>query len=232
VRADASQYPEAPSGDIGNVRSDIRGDCRRSFNLRKGRDGMNLFEQEYEDNIEKFYKKNAVVIPCQYNQISSIFKEFHYKGSRIGGGITQCFALNYCHKIVGGAVLGAPRHSKSYPGAIDIRRMACLDSSPKNSESYFIGQLVKWIRKNTDAKCVLSYSDLTEGHNGTIYKASNFKCIGKTSSTKNVFWNGERYHPRSLSIDRDYSYKLREAIKTGEAYIEEGKPKKIWIFEL
>jgi hypothetical protein len=110
--------------------------------------------------------------------------------------------------------------------------MACLDSSPCNSESYFIGQLVKWIRKNTDAESVLSYSDMTEGHTGTIYKASNFVCVGQTSPTKNVYWRGERYHPRSLSIDRDYSYKLREAMKTGEAYIVTGQPKKIWIYNL
>ncbi len=193
---------------------------------------MSLFEQEYVDALGKFRKKHASVVACDYAQISPIFKAYHYKGSRIGGGITQCFALIYAHKVVGGAVLGPPRHSSKYPGAIDIRRMACPDSSPRNSESYFIGQLVKWIRKNTDANFVLSYSDLTEGHAGTIYKASNFKCVGETSPSKNVFWKGERYHPRSLSIDRAYSYRLREAMKTGEAYIVEGKPKKIWIFDL
>ena len=194
--------------------------------------GVSLFEQEYVNALGKFRKQHASVVACDYAQIAQIFKQYHYKGSRIGGGITQCFALIYAHKVAGGAVIGPPRHSKKYPDAIDIRRMACLDSSPRNSESYFIGQLVKWIRKNTDAKFVLSYSDLTEGHEGTIYKASNFKCVGETSPSKNVFWNGERYHPRSLSIEREYSYRLREAIRTGEAYIVEGKPKKIWIFEL
>ena len=193
---------------------------------------MSLFEQEYLDASCKFRKEHANVTPCNYAQIAPIFKAYHYKGSRIGGGITKCFALVYAHKVVGGAVLGPPRHSLKYPDSIDIRRMACLDSSPRNSESYFIGQLIKWIRKNTDAKFVLSYSDLTEGHVGTIYKASNFKCVGETSPSKNVFWNGERYHPRSLSIDREYSYRLREAMKTGEAYMVEGKPKKIWIFDL
>tara|TARA_R110000803_G_scaffold79077_1_gene144535 strand:+ start:7774 stop:8355 length:582 start_codon:yes stop_codon:yes gene_type:complete len=193
---------------------------------------MSLFDQEYTDNLDKFRKIYANVVPCRYGDVAQIFEDYHYKGKRIGGGITQCFALIYSHKIVGGSVLGPPRHSAKYPGAIDIRRMACIDSSPKNSESYFIGQLVKWIRKNTDSKYVLSYSDLTEGHQGTIYKASNFECVGETSPSKNVFWNGERYHPRSLSIDRPYSYKLREAVKKGEAHIIQGKPKKIWLFKL
>ena len=193
---------------------------------------MSLFEHEYVEAQEKFRKIHASVVPCEYSQIRHVFKKYHYKGSRIGGGITQCFALIYAHKVVGGAVIGPPRHSKKYNNAIDIRRMACLDSSPCNTESYFIGQIIKWIRKNTNAQSVLSYSDLTEGHTGTIYKASNFKCVGETAPTKNVYWRGERYHPRSLSIDRDYSYKLREALASGDAYIETGKPKKIWIYKL
>jgi hypothetical protein len=193
---------------------------------------MNLFEQEYEQNIDKFRKKNAEVVPCLYGNIREIFEQYHYKGRRIGGGITQCFAMYYTQKKVGGAVIGPPRHSKKYSNAIDIRRMACIDSSPTNSESYFLGQIIKWIRKNTDASSVLSYSDLTENHNGTIYKAANFQCVGITKPTKNVYWNGERYHPRSLSIDREYSYRLREAVKTGEAQIVEGLPKKIWIYKL
>src|SRR5262249_32705607 len=67
---------------------------------------------------------------------------------------------------------------------------------------------------------------------GTIYKASNFKLKGHTTPTMHVFWNGTRYHPRSLSIDRPYSYKLREAVKTGEATIEKGLPKSCWFYDI
>jgi len=111
--------------------------------------------------------------------------------------------------LVGGSVMGKPRHEKKYNNCIDIRRMACLDDSPPNSESYFLGQIIKWITCNTKYENVLSYSDMTVGHTGTIYKASNFKEIGFTSETKYVDWKGKVYHPRILSIDRDYSYELR-----------------------
>ena len=110
--------------------------------------------------------------------------------------------------------------------------MACLDESPCNSESYFLGQIIKWISCNTNYDNVLSYSDLTVGHVGTIYKASNFKLVGETTPTKYVEWNGKTYHPRSLTIDRDYSYKMREAVKTGKAFIHTGLPKKIWMYKI
>ena len=110
--------------------------------------------------------------------------------------------------------------------------MACLDNAPCNSESYFLGQIIKWITCNTKYDNVLSYSDLTVGHVGTIYKASNFKKVGVTTPTKYIEWNGKTYHPRSLTIDRDYSYKMREAIKIGKAVIKTGFPKIIWMYEI
>lgn len=177
-------------------------------------------------------KKRCKIMRCEYTHIRHILKEFHYKGTKIGGGISVCFVMLMDNNIVGGSVLGSPRHEGKYPGCIDIRRMACLDSSPKNSESYFLGQIIKWIKYNTNYTGVLSYSDKTVGHEGTIYKASNFDFVGETSETKYVIWNGETYHPRSLSIDRDYSVRLREAIKTGEAKLLTGKPKKIWMYNI
>jgi hypothetical protein len=58
------------------------------------------------------------------------------------------------------------------------------------------------------------------------------KEIGETSPTKYVDWKGKIYHPRSITIERDYSYKLRDALKTGEAVLKTGLPKKIWMFNL
>lgn len=177
-------------------------------------------------------KKRCSIKICQFSDISHIFEDYHYKKSHIGGGISVCFAMFIDNKLVGGSVLGVPRHEKKYQNCIDIRRMACLDSAPCNSESYFLGQIIQWITCNTDYNYVLSYSDMTVGHIGTIYKASNFKQIGETTPTKYVEWQNKIYHPRSLSIDRDYSYKMREAIISGEAILKVGLPKKIWIYTI
>lgn len=88
------------------------------------------------------------------------------------------------------------------------------------------------VEKKHRHKRVISYSDLSVGHKGTIYKAANFKLIGKTAPSKHVFWNGKRYHPRSLTIDRPYSYKMRAGLETGETQIIIGKPKLIYEYLL
>lgn len=171
---------------------------------------------------------------CKFKDIRHIFEEFHYKGGHMGGGISFCLALcqeDACHEIVGGVVVGKPRHEKKYSEfgeVVELRRMACLDECPKNTESYFLSKVIWFIKKNTNVRRVISYSDKSVGHMGTIYKAANFKLIGETSPSKHVFWNGVRYHPRSLTIERPYSYKIREALKTGEAIIETGQPKLIF----
>lgn len=166
--------------------------------------------------------------------ISKIFKDYHYKSDHMGGGISFCFASSFKGVNLAGMVVGGLRHEKKYSNegkAVELRRMACHEMLPHNSESWFIGCCLRWLKKNTDIKKVISYSDLSVGHIGTIYKASNFKLIGETAPSKHVFWNGKRYHPRSLTIERDYSYRLRKAVKNGDAKIETGKPKLIFEYK-
>jgi len=184
------------------------------------------------DLRERLDKKRCKIKICKFADIREIFENFHYKKSHMGGGISVCFAMFIDDKLVGGSVLGKPRHEKKYKNCIDIRRMACLDDAPFNSESWFLGQIIQWVKFNTNYENVLSYSDATVGHVGTIYKAANFKNIGTTTPTKFVEWNGKVYHPRSITIDRAYSYKMRDALKTGEAVLKTGLSKTIWLYSI
>ncbi len=177
-------------------------------------------------------KKDAKIVLCDFSDIRHIFKKYHYKKEAIGGGISYCFALVVSGKIMGGAVTGLPRHNEKYKGCIDIRRMACFDESPKNSESFFLGKIIQYIASKTDFKYILSYSDKTVNHFGTIYKASNFINIGETAKSQHIVWNGKSYHMRSLTIERDYSKRLKEAIKTKEAEIITGLEKIIWLYTI
>ena len=169
---------------------------------------------------------------CNFSDIRHIFEDFHYRKGHMGGGISQCFAMLLNNELVGGSVLGKPRHESKYENCIDIRRMACLDDAPFNSESWFLGSILKYLLANTKYDGVLSYSDLTQGHIGTIYKATNFTETGKTSPTKYVEWNDKVYHMRSLTIDRPYSYEMRKAVRDGSAIVKTGEPKIIWMYDL
>lgn len=204
-----------------------------------GGDGVkvtrSLFQEREGSAIPTSPLKFRVVF-CEFSEIRHIFERFHYKGGHMGGGISFCFRLEYRGYIVGGAVCGKLRqenfYSKNGRKTLEIRRMALLDDCPKNSESYFLGKILWLIKKYTDIEEVISYADKSVGHVGTIYKAANFKMIGETSPSIHVFWNGKRYHPRSLTIERAYSYQLRDAVKRGDATVEKGEPKLIYSYQI
>jgi hypothetical protein len=176
--------------------------------------------------------KECHIVACRFADIRHIFEEFHYKHGHMGGGISFCLAMMFEDKMMGGTVVGKPRHLGKYRNTLEIRRMACLDLSPKYSESWFLAKTIRWIRDNTDAESVLSYADISVGHKGTIYQAANFELVGQTSESKHVEWGGKRYHMRSLTIDRPYSYELRKAVKDGSAQIITGEPKNIYIYKI
>ena len=77
---------------------------------------------------------------------------------------------------------------------VELRRLCCIDDTPKNTESYFIGYTLRWLRDNTKVKKVISYADETYNHRGVIYKASNFKHLGMTSKGKVIVYKYKLYH--------------------------------------
>lgn len=162
----------------------------------------------------------------KYGEFAYLLKKYHYKSDKIGGSISHHLVLEFNNKVYGGIVIGRMRHEKNYEEkSVELRRMVLHPDCPKNTASYFLSKTIWWLKQNTDIDVVYSFADQTVGHKGTIYKAANFKFVKETPPTTHVLWKGMRYHPRSLNIDRPYSYLLREAVKTGEARIEKGKPK-------
>lgn len=103
---------------------------------------------------------------------------------------------------VGLILFGPPSRKQAidkYPGYIELTRLWVSDECPKNSESYLIGYTLRWLKNNTDLAGVLSYADPNVGHQGVIYRASNFKFDGKTAPGYHyVNKDGVRVHIRQV----------------------------------
>lgn len=85
----------------------------------------------------------------------------------------------------------------------ELHRLHILDCTPKNTESWFISRCLKLLKQdNQKIKAVLSFSDTTEGHDGTIYKATNAYRIGTTgSATFYIDSAGRLRHPRQNGVN-------------------------------
>lgn len=85
----------------------------------------------------------------------------------------------------------------------ELHRLHILDITPKNTESWFISRCLKMLKKDKpNIKAVISFSDSTEGHDGTIYKATNAYRIGATgSATFYIDKDGRLRHPRQCGVN-------------------------------
>lgn len=194
--------------------------------------------------------KEYIVELVDRKEIKEFIEKWHYSHNINGLRSTYCFALYYLdnktnQKIMIGAMiyggLGMASVWKKYgekeEDVIELRRLAMIDSTVRNSESYFIGKTINWLKKNTNLKTIVSYSDLYYNHEGTIYKATNFKKVGKTSSGRKIVYNGKLYHDKTIRTKykgdlKPFAKRIKEALDSGDAYYIQTPPKNIYVYNL
>lgn len=142
-------------------------------------------------------------------------------------------------KLVGVCVYtrpaGAAAAQKYYPSdpnkCLELRRLCLIDDTPKNAESYFVARTIKWLKKNTEWKFIISYADPEQGHTGVIYRASNFKYEGVTSEGSQLEVDGKKFHIRTLTmLDRPYGKEINERYKNKDPNVKIVKTKAKHIF--
>ena len=194
---------------------------------------------------------NFTIEPVDRKVIQSFIHKWHYSHDTNGIQQRQCFALYDEDKIIGAiiyAIPSMPNTAKKYnPDNPDrcweLRRLCCIDDTPTNTESYFIGQTLRWLRRNTDTEVIVSYADLEQGHEGVIYKASNFHYLGQSGGGQVLMVDGKKYHARSLNQkEKPYgrALKRRWDNKGGhkfweseqDMYFVKTKPKNIYVYYL
>ena len=189
--------------------------------------------------------------PVERKVIQSFVHKWHYSHSTNGVQQTQCFALFSGEKIIGAMIYALPSMkstaSKYNPDnplrCWELRRLCCIDDTPTNTESYFIGKTLRWIKQNTNIEVIISYADLEQGHEGVIYKASNFHYLGQSGGGRNLIVDGKKFHARSLNQkEKPYGrdLKRRWENKDGHSFWESKqnmyfvntKPKNIYVYYL
>lgn len=134
---------------------------------------------------------------------------------------------------------GPSAAQKYYPQdpdkCLELRRLCLVDDTPKNAESFFVSRTLKWLRRNTDWKFVVSYADPEQGHKGIIYRAANFKYEGITAPGSSLLVDGKPFHIRTLTmLDRPYGVEINERYKAGDPGVQiiKTEPKHIYTYQL
>ena len=191
------------------------------------------------------------VEPVERKVIQSFVHKWHYSHSTNGVQQTQCFAMFDDMRMIGAMIYALPsmkstaaKYNPDNPlRCWELRRLCCIDDTPTNTESYFIGQTLRWIKRNTDIEVIVSYSDLEQGHHGVIYKASNFIQIGQSGGGRVLMVDGKKYHARSLNQkEKPYGRALKRRWENKEGHgfwdseqdmhFVDTKPKNIYVYYL
>ena len=183
------------------------------------------------------------VEPVPRSAIQKFIEKWHYSHSTNGVQHTQCFALFDGLTMIGAMIYALPsmkstaaKYNPINPDRCwELRRLCCIDDTPKNTESYFISQCLKWIKVNTDIEVIVSFADLEEGHEGIIYKASNFHLYGQTGGGTKLSVDGVLRHNRSLNQSkRTFGRTLKRRYEAGDpdVFQVQVKPKNIYVYYL
>ena len=163
-------------------------------------------QKRFDIDASGFAVKSFDVKQITIRVARPMIQDWHYSGSVNGIKTSFCFGL-YCNQsLIGAMVYGVPAmanawkpYAQNEAEVLELRRLACIDRTPKNTESFFIGRTLRWLKQNTDFKVIVSYADAFHGHSGTIYKASNFRYVGKTAKSKVILdKDGRTFHDKAI----------------------------------
>ena len=142
----------------------------------------------------------------------------HTKASCVHG-----FGLFYEDKIIGVILYGNPTApttidicgGQERKNVIEITRLWIADGTPKNTESYFIGNTIKMV----DKEIIVAFADPEYNHIGTVYQASNFIFTGKSDRGGRVIAiKNNNIHNKTLWKQYKTASKIREVFGEENVY--------------
>jgi hypothetical protein len=167
-----------------------------------------------------------------------IHKNHYSRGSH--NSPSPCYGLFDKNNLIGVIMFATPcsENVRSSIFSVDrknevteLHRLHILDVTPKNTESWFISRALKKLKEDKPIiNAVISFADPTEGHTGTIYKATNAYFVGISSAAR--FYRdkeGRLRHPRQNGTNITV-----EEAKKREWLVEKrlGKMRYLWLLPL
>ena len=131
-------------------------------------------------------------------------------------------------RIVGVVIYGTPSSSPLREGicgkdesfnVLELTRLWIEDSTPKNTESYLIGNTLSLV----DKEIIVSYAEIEQGHLGIVYQATNWIYTGLSAKRTNWTIEGVDKHCQTIA-DKYTSKELHE--KYGDKFKIVPRPRK------
>jgi len=129
-----------------------------------------------EIETKEFKFSDLVVREINSNEIKTFLDLYHYLGKDRGG---KAFGV-FDNDLLVACIVFSPPLRQNTAGQFnlidgEVRELSRLCIHPLYHKKNFASWFIKRTLKQIDCKLVVAYADTTVGHDGGIYKASNFK---------------------------------------------------------
>lgn len=169
------------------------------------------------------YGKNYTIKPVEKKHADSLVEDLHYSGKAVPNTQINLGVFDKDDIMVGCLQFGPPINGDKSASKIsnetrmyELNRMVMNEDQPRNSESQAISLCMTWMRRNTDARYILSFSDGKQGNCGYIYQASNWKYLGYLLSNSFYDLDGDIVH----NITLWHRYKEKHPLKDQHTTLE------------
>ncbi|MFA5439447.1 MULTISPECIES: hypothetical protein [Dehalococcoides] len=162
---------------------------------------------------------NLLVCPIPWIAAAQILEREHYLHS-FPAGTMLCFGVMLDNRLSGAVTFGAGP-ALAYRLVDKAKAIDCLtltrfwlsDDLPKNAESRVLGVLFRYLKRHTDLKFLVSYSDPSAGHLGIIYQATGWLYTG-LSSAMPLYDLGDGHLRHGRSLNNCLGSRSREYLKS------------------
>lgn len=167
----------------------------------------------------------------------TMVQTLHYSKSPSICSLVYCLYID--DKLMGVAGFGTPvgrkcQETYSTTGrlVIELKRLVLDPRALKNTGSWFIAKCIKSL-KEKQYDSVLSYADPKVGHDGTLYRASNFQYKGlQKFHTEYVKYKRKSWNIRDVYQKGPRGIELKEALRLGKAKRYKVPKKHIFLYTL
>ncbi len=125
---------------------------------------------------KEFEFSDLKIAECKFSEVREFLDLYHYLGKDRGG---RAFGAYIGTQLIACVVFSPPlrQNTAGQFGLTDcdVRELSRLCIHPLYHKKNFASWFIKRILKLIGCKLVVAYADTTVGHNGGVYRASNFK---------------------------------------------------------
>ena len=173
-------------------------------------------------------KDTYYIEQIDYKTAMEIVVKYHYLHRKCPCSFAFGLKEKETDRIVGVVIYGTPSSAPLRKGVcgieeasnvLELTRLWIEDGTPKNSESFLIGNTIKLV----DKEIIVSYAEINEGHLGIVYQATNWIYTGLSAKRSNWVIEGVDKHCQTIA-DKYTAKELRE--KYGDKFKLVDRPRK------